>query len=122
MNGLQSLTYWQDFFNHPTGSTLGLFNAIQSIGAIAALPITPYIADILGRKTGIIGGSVIMLIGVAIQGAAANFGMFVGARFLVGFGISIAQGTAPLLIAELAHPQHRAKLTTLYNTGYYIGA
>jgi len=41
---------------------------------------------------------------------------------LVGFGISIAQGTAPLLITELAHPQHRAKLTSLYNTGYYVGA
>ncbi|CCG82767.1 Sugar transporter [Taphrina deformans PYCC 5710] len=122
MNGLQSLVYWQDFFNHPEGSTLGLFNAIQSIGAIVALPITPYIADGLGRKTGIIGGSILMLIGVAVQTAAQNFGMFIAARFLVGFGISIAQGTAPLLITELAHPQHRARITSLYNTGYYVGA
>jgi hypothetical protein len=29
MNGLQSLTFWQDFFDHPTGGKLGLFNAIQ---------------------------------------------------------------------------------------------
>jgi hypothetical protein len=29
MNGLQSLDQWEDYFNHPTGGTLGLFNAIQ---------------------------------------------------------------------------------------------
>ena len=29
MNGLQSLTQWENDFNHPTGSMLGLLNAIQ---------------------------------------------------------------------------------------------
>lgn len=29
MNGLQSLKQWENDFNHPTGSTLGLLNAIQ---------------------------------------------------------------------------------------------
>ena len=29
MNGLQSLTQWEDAFNHPTGGILGLLNAIQ---------------------------------------------------------------------------------------------
>lgn len=29
MNGLQSLTQWEDDFNHPVGGTLGLLNAIQ---------------------------------------------------------------------------------------------
>lgn len=29
MNGLQSLTQWEDDFNHPTGGTLGVLNAIQ---------------------------------------------------------------------------------------------
>lgn len=48
--------------------------------------------------------------------------MFVGGRFLVGMGSNISQGSAPLLIIELAHPQHRGKLTTMYNTLWYVGA
>lgn len=29
MNGLQTLDNWKNYFNNPTGGTLGLFNAIQ---------------------------------------------------------------------------------------------
>ena len=35
---------------------------------------------------------------------------------------NIAQGSAPLLIMELAHPQYRGKLTTMYNTLWYVGS
>ena len=48
MNGLQTLPYWQNYFKNPTGSTLGLLNAIMSIGSLAAIPAVPYAADILG--------------------------------------------------------------------------
>lgn len=29
MNGLQSLSQWENYFGHPTGGRLGLLNAIQ---------------------------------------------------------------------------------------------
>lgn len=29
MNGLQTLSYWRDYFGNPTEGELGLFNAIQ---------------------------------------------------------------------------------------------
>ncbi|CAI7598318.1 unnamed protein product [Penicillium manginii] len=48
--------------------------------------------------------------------------MFLAGRFLVGLGSNVTQGSAPLLITELAHPQHRGKLTTMYNTLWYVGA
>ena len=35
MNGLQTLDLWQDYFNEPKGSLLGIFNAIQ-VSASAA--------------------------------------------------------------------------------------
>ena len=35
---------------------------------------------------------------------------------------NISIGSAPLLIGELAYPQHRGKLTTLYNTLWYVGS
>ncbi|KAK5129161.1 hypothetical protein LTR08_003802 [Meristemomyces frigidus] len=122
VNGLQSLVPWQTYFNHPKGSELGLFTCIMSIGSLCALPVTPYIADILGRRWGIIIGCLIMVFGVILQSISINFKMFIAARFFLGFGIAIAHGASPLLITELVHPQHRATFTTIYNTTWYLGS
>ncbi|KAJ9110855.1 hypothetical protein QFC19_001364 [Naganishia cerealis] len=122
MNGLQSVEHWQTYFNRPEGSLLGIFNAIQSIGGIAGLPFAAFVADRFGRRQAIFFGSCIMLVGVAIQTAAQNIGMFIGARFLVGFGLTFACAAAPLLITELAFPTHRGPLTSLYNSSWYLGS
>lgn len=63
-----------------------------------------------------------MIIGVALQSIGVNISMFIAARFLIGFGVAIAQGAAPLLITELVHPQHRAIFTTIYNSTWYFGS
>lgn len=122
VNGLQSLTPWQEYFNHPRGSLLGLFACIMSVGSLVALPVVPYTADILGRRWGIIIGCLIMVMGVILQSISVNFKMFIAARFFLGFGIAIAHGSSPLLITELVHPQHRATFTTIYNTTWYLGS
>jgi len=121
MNGLQAVKKWQDYFK-PTDDELGLLNAIMSAGSICAVPISPFLADWRGRRLAILIGLVIMFVGVALQSAATNLGMFIGARFLIGFGISLAHGAAPLLVTELAHMQHRARITSLYNTTWYLGS
>jgi len=121
MNGLQTLSYWKDYFK-PSPSQLGLLNAIMSAGSLCAVPFSPFLADWRGRKVAIIIGLTLMFVGVALQSAAQNLKMFIGARFLIGFGISFAHGAAPLLITELAHMQHRARITSIYNTTWYIGS
>ena len=63
-----------------------------------------------------------MLVAVAIQTGAQNIGMFIGARCLIGFGLGIAATGAPLLITEVAFPTHRAPITSLYNTTWYLGS
>ncbi|GIK06036.1 hypothetical protein Aspvir_010154 [Aspergillus viridinutans] len=112
MNGLQTLSYWQNYFNHPRGSILGLFNASMSLGSLIGLFIVPYLIDWAGRKIGLVIGCLIMLLAVGLQSGARNFGMFVAARIILGFGDCIVLGSAPLLIAEIAHPQDRAILVT----------
>lgn len=109
-------------FGHPTPSQLGLLNAIMSAGSICALPFAPYSADYLGRRTSVTIGCTICIIACALQTIGATYGMFVGARFLLGFGIAISHGAAPLLITELVHPQHRAIYTTIYNCTWYFGS
>jgi len=94
----------------------------MSVGSLCALPIVPYSADILGRRTSIVIGCSIMVLGVLLQTLGFVYGMFVAARFFIGFGVAIAHGSSPLLITELVHPQHRAIYTTIYNTTWYIGS
>ena len=48
--------------------------------------------------------------------------MFIGARFMIGFGVTFAAAASPLLVTELAYPSHRGKATSMYNTLWYLGS
>lgn len=115
------LTYLQEFAS-PDPAARGLLNAIMSVGSICALPVVPYTADILGRRWGIIIGCTIMILGVVLQSIGINIQLLTASRFLIGFGVAIAHGASPLLVAELVHPQHRAIYTTIYNCTWYFGS
>ncbi|KAG9124450.1 hypothetical protein FRC07_011594 [Ceratobasidium sp. 392] len=122
MNGLQSVAEWKEYFGHPTSKQLGLFNAIQSIGALCGIPPAPFIADKFGRRAGIFTGATITLAGAIVQTLTRNLSTFVAARFLIGFGTTLAMMASPLLISELAYPTHRAPLTALYNCLWFSGS
>ncbi|CDO68657.1 hypothetical protein BN946_scf184790.g6 [Trametes cinnabarina] len=57
----------------------------------------------------------------AIQAACMNIHQFIGARFLLGFGLSIATNSAPMLVTEVSYPTYRPQWTSLYNTLWYSG-
>ena len=122
MNGLQSLPYWQRYFNYPAGVKLSLFGSAMSLGALISLPFVPYMCDHLGRKPTIAIGSLIIILGVGLQAGALNFDMFFAARIVLGFGMTLATASGPLLVAEIAHPQDRAILTTFMGLAYAIGS
>ncbi|KAI0355806.1 hexose transporter [Trametes cingulata] len=122
MNGLQSLPQWNDAFNHPSGGKLGLLSAIQNIGSVAAYPFSPYVSDGLGRRAAVILGATIMCIATVLQTASHSVGMFIGARFLIGFGLTFAAAAAPVLITEIAYPTQRGPATSLYNTLWFLGS
>ncbi|KAF8591277.1 hexose transporter [Ramaria rubella] len=122
MNGLLTLQTFENDFNHPTGGKLGLFNAMQNIGALAGFPFAPYLTDWAGRRKAILLGAFLMIVGAVIQTAAQDLGMFIAARFLMGFGLTFAANAAPLLVSEIAYPTHRAPLTSCYNSLWYSGS
>ncbi|PAV15195.1 hexose transporter [Pyrrhoderma noxium] len=122
MNGLQSLDQWESSFNYPTGGKLGLLNAIQNIGSLAAYPMAPYVSDYFGRRSGVLLGATIMCGATALQTASQTVGMFIGARFMIGFGLTFAANAAPMLVSEISYPLYRAPLTSLYNALWYSGS
>ncbi|KAF7795673.1 hypothetical protein EIP86_006838 [Pleurotus ostreatoroseus] len=121
MNSFQSLKLWNDYFGRPHGSMLGLLNAIQNIGSLAAYPFAPYLSDGIGRRLTVFIGATIMLAAVGIQTGASNLNMFIAARFLIGFGLTFAANAAPMLVTEISYPLYRAQLTALYNSLWYSG-
>lgn len=40
----------------------------------------------------------------------------------MGMGSNISNATCPLLITEVSHPRHRGRVTTIYNTLWYLGS
>lgn len=72
MNGMQALSYWKKYFNHPKGGQLGLLVACYNLGAISSIPFVSIVSDHIGRRWSIVFGSVIMVIGSIMQGLAQN--------------------------------------------------
>ncbi|KAJ5355922.1 General substrate transporter [Penicillium concentricum] len=122
LNTSQNLDAWQVYFDHPNGAQLGLMNAIYQIGSLASFPFVPFIADRWGRKIPIMIGCVLMIVGGLLGAFCTNYGMYVAGRLLLGFGNSLAQMASPVLLTEICHPQHRGKVTSIYNCLWNLGA
>lgn len=87
-----------------------------------AIPFVPTVSQYLGRRWTIIAASVVMCMGAGLQAGAINADMFIGSRFVLGFGIPFAIVNASSLIAELAYARERAVLTSLFNASWFVGA
>lgn len=67
-------------------------------------------------------GLVILVSAAILQGCSPNYAAFTCARLFVGIGIEFTATPSPVLISELAYPTHRGKITSLYQTFFYVGA
>lgn len=122
MNGLQSVSQWQNYFGSPTGGTLGLFNAAYSIGSILGVWFIPTVSDKFGRKKGLALGAFVSVVGAIIQAVSMNFGTFVAARIILGAGCVITAGVGAPFITEIAHPTQRTTATAFFLTSWAFGA
>ncbi|KAG4437670.1 hypothetical protein IFR05_006832 [Cadophora sp. M221] len=123
MGAINAMEPYQNYFGiGRTGSSTGIVFAIYNLGSIPAVLLTGPVNDYFGRRAGMFTGSVIIIIGTCIQAPAVNMHMFMGGRFLLGFGVSFCCVSAPCYVSEMAHPMWRGTLTGLYNTCWYIGS
>lgn len=122
MNNSQNMTYWNSHFNTPDGSRLGLMSNAYNLGSIGSFFIVPYIADWFGRRIPIAVGCIIMIVGGIISTFGKDWQTYLAGRLILGFGNSMAQMCSPILLTEIAHPQHRARFTSVYNCLWNLGA
>lgn len=95
---------------------------MYSLGALMAIPFVPTVSQYLGRRYTIVAASFIMMFGAGLQAGSRNSDMFLASRWVLGFGIPFAIVNASALLGELGYPKERARLTSLFNASWFIGA
>lgn len=122
MGSINAMTQYQQTFGlSGAGSSTGLIFIIYNLGQIAAFPFCGLLADGLGRRWCIFIGCFLVLVGTAIQAPANTQGQFIGGRFVLGFGASIASAAGPAYVVELAHPSYRGFQAGMYNNFWWLG-
>lgn len=122
INGMQALPQWQLFFGQPTGTRLGAMTFGPTGGTLISILVSSQLCDRFGRRYPICGGSLVIILGSALQAASTDYNMFVASRFLVGFGLGIVSVAAPPLLSEVAYPSHRGKLVSFYLVSWPLGS
>jgi MFS transporter, SP family, sugar:H+ symporter len=93
------MPYWQDTFStgyrdgtghlNVTASQQALIVSILSAGTFfGALTAAP-IADLIGRRLGLVASTFVFIFGVILQTAATAIPLFVAGRFFAGFGVGL---------------------------------
>jgi MFS family permease len=123
MGNLLALPHFQDRFGATIlGVKAGIISSMLQIGSVSALPFVGPAADLYGRRIGIAIGCAFIVMGTILQGTAPHLDQFLGGRFFIGFGGTIANSICPSFVVEFAHPSMRGVITGLYNTCYYAGS
>lgn len=83
---------------------------MYQIGGVAALPFVGPTIDGFGRRIGMLSGAIFIIVGTIIQGVGNQQGQFMGGRFLLGFGVSLAAAAGPMYVVEINHPAYRGRV------------
>jgi MFS family permease len=72
----------------PTGQETGIVFSIYTVGNIVGSFFCGPFTDWWGRRWGMFIGASIIILGTCIQAPAQNMHMFIGGRFILGFGVA----------------------------------
>ncbi|KAH9207665.1 major facilitator superfamily domain-containing protein, partial [Leptodontidium sp. 2 PMI_412] len=105
----------------PAGAWLGFINAIYWVCIGIISPIASFSAGKWRRKS-VYAGVITLTIATALQSATPIPATFIVVRFFLGGATAYFGNSAPLLIAEVAHPTHRSTASTMHPSGFYVGS
>ena len=89
---------------------VSLLSAGTFFGALASAPL----ADLTGRRMGLIYSCVVFSFGVVLQTAATAIPLFVAGRFFAGFGVGLLSAIVPLYQSESAPKWIRGAIVGMY--------
>ncbi|KAL1391673.1 high affinity glucose transporter [Phyllosticta capitalensis] len=121
MSGIITGSYFKDYFNQPTRAEIGTMVAILEIGALIASLSVGKIGDILGRRRTILYGSLVFVVGGALQSFATGMPMMLLGRIIAGLGVGALSTIVPVYQSEISPPHNRGKLACVEFTGNISG-
>ncbi|KAF2755636.1 general substrate transporter [Pseudovirgaria hyperparasitica] len=98
-----------------------LITSILSLGTFFGAIIAGDLADFIGRRTTIIVGCGIFLIGCILQTASSGLGLMIPGRIIAGLGIGFISSIIILYMSEIAPRKVRGALVSGYQFAITIG-
>lgn len=98
-----------------------LIVSILSAGTFFGAIIAGDVADFIGRRTTIIVGCGIFLVGVILQTASAGLGLLVAGRLIAGFGVGFVSAIIILYMSEIAPKRVRGAIVSGYQFCITVG-
>ncbi|KAJ7688296.1 general substrate transporter [Mycena rosella] len=123
MGGINVMPQYLNYFNYSSvGKSTGIVFMIYVSGNCAGALIAGPATEVYGRRGGMFLGGLFILVGSIVSVNAQSRGAFLGGRFVLGFGIAISTTAAPTWVTEIAPPQWRGRLGSMYNSCFFIGS
>ncbi|KAH6676663.1 general substrate transporter [Halenospora varia] len=98
-----------------------LITSILSAGTFFGALIAGDLADWIGRRTTIIAGCGIFIVGVILQTASTALGLLVAGRLIAGFGVGFVSAIIILYMSEIAPKKVRGAIVSGYQFCITIG-
>lgn len=95
--------------------------AILEVGAFASSLIVGRVGDIIGRRKTILYGSMIFVVGGALQTFATSMAMLILGRIIAGVGVGALSTIVPVYQSEISPPHNRGQLACIEFTGNIVG-
>ncbi|GMF81423.1 unnamed protein product [Aspergillus oryzae] len=98
ISGIQTMPYWIEEFDNPNAGRIALIVSILSVGTFVGALAAGIMADITGRRWGIILSAMLPFnLGVALQTAATSQPLFIAGRFFAGLGVGLISAQSVLI-------------------------
>ncbi|PPJ53828.1 hypothetical protein CBER1_03233 [Cercospora berteroae] len=95
------------------GNEVGAIVSVFTGGAFFGAAFAGPSGDYFGRRLTIMIGSIVFILGSALQTGAQNLGFIYSGRAIAGIGVGFLVMIVPLYQAEISHPTTRGRLTGL---------
>lgn len=119
------MDYWLEEFNIDPDTdegTISLIVSILSVGTFCGALAAGYVADLTGRKWGIILSTMISFnLGVALQTAATTQDVFIVGRLFAGIGVGLVSVQVPMFQSETLPKWIRGAIVGCYQLAITIG-
>ncbi|KAF2183504.1 putative sugar transporter [Zopfia rhizophila CBS 207.26] len=108
-------------FNNPDADMQGNITALYDIGCVLGAIVCYFIGENFGRRTMLMAGGTIMIVGAAILASSTTIAQLIVGRIVTGIGNGMNSSTAPVYQSECSPAEIRGALLTTQGTVTILG-